>query len=191
MTLQQVRQEYGSFRAAVEHYASIGCSRRMAAEYLGLHIAQFRRMVSRFGLSHLFPTDRRQMLPECRGVGHPSRAEANRRRAGVRISADELLPWVDYARTCREFQQTAPYSLSTVLSRFGSWREAKRAARERRYLAREEGRIERYVKPLREPFLGRPCRVLERDALSNLLWLHLPDGSVDVYGEVEVEAVKK
>lgn len=191
MTLQQVRQEYGSFRAAVEHYASIGCSRRMVAEYLGFDRSHFRRLVRRFGLSHLFPADRLQMLPECRGVGHPSRAAANRRRSGVKISAEDLLPWVRQARTSREFQQTAPYSLSTVLARFGSWREAKRAARERRYLAREEGMIERYVKPLRGPFSGRPCRVLERDTLSNLLWLHLPDGSVDVYGSVEVEAMKK
>jgi hypothetical protein len=129
MTLTQVRSEYGSFREAVQHYAAMGCSRRMTARYLGFDRTHFRQLVRRFDLDGLFPQSRSEMLPECRGVGHPARAEANRRRAAPRITAEELLPWVRQCRTAREFQRDAPYSLWVVIARFGSWRDARAVAR--------------------------------------------------------------
>lgn len=176
MTLAEVKREYGSFRAAVEHYAGMGCSITMAAKCVGMNRANFRRHVKRFGLKYLFPQDRKEMLPECRGVGREARAEANRRRAKKRILAEELLPWVHQSRTSREFRKHAPYSLTTVVARFGTWAAAKQAAK---VFYRKGLNMERFITLPAGPFAGQPCRVLERDIIESVLWLEMPNGEVE------------
>lgn len=127
--LERIRKEYGSFRAAVEHYAGMGCSRALTARYLDISRKYFTKLVLRFDLDGLFP-ERKDMVYECRR-GNPDAAEQFRKLAKLRIipSAD-LLAWVQRCRTMREFNARAPYNVGTVFKRFGSWTAAKDLARQ-------------------------------------------------------------
>lgn len=116
----RVRSEYGSVKAALEYCANtLSLGRGASARQLGVDRKTLRCWVSRFPVE--FP-ERSKMHPECRSVGHPSHAERNRRHAKVRVSDLAILTAVSAAKTCRDLSGV---SLSTVYSRFGSWREAK------------------------------------------------------------------
>jgi hypothetical protein len=79
------------------------------------------------------------MLPECRGVGHPAKAETNRRRIGQRrVTDEELLADVaKYVKT-RDFRKGSVFALGTVYSRFGSYADA-RALAVAQVVARQRG----------------------------------------------------
>jgi hypothetical protein len=103
----------------------------MTAEALGIHRKTLRGFCKRMDIDHLF-VPRKEMLPECRSVGHPSRGAANRRRLGDRRVTDEqLLAEVVKYRTTREFNRNAHYNIGTVYARLGSWPKARALAREK------------------------------------------------------------
>lgn len=127
--VQKIRREYGeSFRDVVKGFAQQGESIKGTARALEIEYKYFRRLLTRFGLLHHF-RDRKDMKPECRGVGHPSHAERNRRR-GPRIPDRELFEAVRKYPTWRRFDRESPYSPFTIKSRFGSFANALLLARQ-------------------------------------------------------------
>jgi hypothetical protein len=128
--IQQIRKEYGeTFCNVVKGYAEMGYSRALTAQILGIDRGYFRKLLNRHNLqSHFKP--RMEMMPCCRGVGHPGHTERNRNTAKRRVDDHVLLSWVEKCRTVREFNAKSPHHFSTVRERWGSWTEAKRQARE-------------------------------------------------------------
>lgn len=74
--VQRIRKEYGSFRAAVEHYAGMGCSRTLTAKQLEIDRGAMRKLVMHYDLDGLFKP-RKEMVPECRR-GNPDRGKDGR-----------------------------------------------------------------------------------------------------------------
>jgi len=122
---QEIRKEYGSFKAAVKHYAGIGCSRVLAAEYLGISLPYFRDLLKRHNLNGEFKPQK-EMLRECRPRGGAWRKKGMKIPRRLKYSDEYLLEEVSRYPVSTTFMSMSDVDVSTIYRRFGSWSNAKK-----------------------------------------------------------------
>lgn len=118
--LQEIRQEYGSFRNAVKHYADMGCSRKLTAEYLNINRMTLHSKIKQYDLNDLF-RPLHKMAQQCR-AGNPYLADINRARS---MPDEVILAEVARYRDAAEFKRLSKVSYATLWRRFGGWEKAK------------------------------------------------------------------
>jgi len=118
--LSRIRKEYGSFERAVTHYAKMGCSPRLTAQYLGICRTTLTRKMKQFSIKNPFRC-RKHMVQECRG-GNPQLSRMNQERA---LTINEMLTEISQYRTIQEFRTYGSFSYATLWRRLGGWKKAQ------------------------------------------------------------------
>jgi hypothetical protein len=118
----RIRQEFDEPPSQViKQFADSKYSKRLAAGAIGITTQTLRRLCRQYGVSFV---NQKDMCKQCKGHGN-GWPKGKPRMGHCRYSIDSLLSLrlrSCHYETCREFEQRTGMQSSTIIRRFGTWR---------------------------------------------------------------------